>query len=133
MPKFCASSIRQEIFTVVNEIVKGAYSVPAEIQLFPTLRRHLKEELRSAEVVYERIYPKSLQIRDKESLLLTQLLCIRKLPHFTSESSATSPAVDAELPPYYSLKNCRDKTLVFESRFECGNLCLALKVNPCIV
>ena len=31
--------------------------------------------------------------------------------------------------PYYTPLNQNDKTLVFESRFECGNLELALKIS----
>ena len=31
--------------------------------------------------------------------------------------------------PYYSKKDKFDKTLIFESRFESGNLAAALKVN----
>ena len=34
-----------------------------------------------------------------------------------------------ELKPYYELENKYDDTLVFESRFECGNLHKAFRVG----
>merc|ERR1712232_888028 len=52
--------------------------------------------------------------------------------------SAASPAQDApsstptaqaeDVPPFYSLEGPEDTTLIFESRFECGNLRRAVKV-----
>jgi len=129
--------MQQEIFTIVNDILKTPSTIPAEIPLFPTLKKYLKKELENAEIVYERLYPKSLSIKSKESFLFTQLLSIKELPYFShlaSESTAEiNPFIDTEPPPYYSLKNSKDKTLVFESRFECGNLYLALKVNIILI
>lgn len=36
---------------------------------------------------------------------------------------------DEQIPPYYTPINSDDKTLVFESRFESGNLDYAIKLN----
>jgi len=33
------------------------------------------------------------------------------------------------IEPFYTKKDHKDKTLIFESRFESGNLAAALKVN----
>lgn len=35
----------------------------------------------------------------------------------------------AKVKPFYKPENKDDRTLVFESRFECGNLSMALKLN----
>ena len=38
--------------------------------------------------------------------------------------------VKVNVEPYYTHRNAEDKTILFESRFESGNLAAALKVNP---
>lgn len=39
-----------------------------------------------------------------------------------------APQQPGELPPYYVLNDANDTTLVFESRFECGNLRRAIQI-----
>ena len=41
----------------------------------------------------------------------------------------TQSNINRQLSPYYKLKNKYDKTLIFESRFECGNLLAAFKTE----
>ena len=93
--------------------------------MFPTLKTHLCHEFYSSELVYERIYPDSVPTSQKLSLLFTQLF---KLKRFHTMSSELTQNLDS-LESYYKLKDEKDETLIFESRFECGNLCLALKVS----
>lgn len=45
------------------------------------------------------------------------------------KSSIDEAANDTPITPFYSPFNKQDKTLVFESRFECGNLSLVSKVS----
>jgi len=92
--------------------------------MFPTLKMHICRELDSSELVYERFHPNSASISEKLTILFTQLF-----PIGGSLRNSSIDSIDqSKLEPYYKLKNNEDKTLVFESRFECGNLCLVLKV-----
>ena len=49
---------------------------------------------------------------------------------YTGAKAGTQPTapVDGEVAPFYILQNSEDNTLLFESRFECGNLRRAIQV-----
>eukprot|EP00826_Nyctotherus_ovalis_P016482 TRINITY_DN1476_c0_g1_i6.p1 TRINITY_DN1476_c0_g1~~TRINITY_DN1476_c0_g1_i6.p1 ORF type:complete len:234 (+),score=17.34 TRINITY_DN1476_c0_g1_i6:89-790(+) len=127
LPKFGENTLDFEKFTVVNAI-KTANAIPKEPAMFPTLAMHLTSELLSSQIVYERLYPDSVAISQRRSRHFTELL---KIKNSDSSSEETGVAgIESDLVPYYKLKSSSDETLVFESKFESGNLCLALKVTP---
>jgi len=96
-----------------------------ELKNLKTLKTHLLSELQFYPLVYERMYPNSLPITKRKSLLLTELCAINA---FEEASSYTGKLLtEEEMKPYYKVKDAGDTTLVFESRFECGNLKLSIK------
>jgi hypothetical protein len=110
-----------------------------EVSIFPTLKGYFAREASGLHTVYERLYPGSVPLRERKSLLFTELYNIKRLLLITSSEDylpADSPAYpllcrvlqDSELPPYYKPRDSEDRTLVFESRFESGNLSLAVQV-----
>ena len=91
-------------------------NMQVEIPVNKTLKEHLAEELKHASIVYERVYENSLLISQRDSLFFTELFnanAQESYPiHELSEEQITTEA-----------KN----NLVFESRFESGNLKLCIK------
>jgi hypothetical protein len=89
------------------------------------------------QVVYERLFTKSLSQRMRDSFFLTEMYNIKNLIKHNNQTEDISlklrttgndTNIKEMLEPYYKpLPN--DSTLVFESRFESGNLCLAAKVS----
>lgn len=120
MHAFAASTLEFEKFLIVNS---PAISILPELSAFVTLERKLKEEFASSELVYERVYPEALSAAKKSSLILTQLVPISQAQAQSNEDPLP------ELSSYYTPKDEKDETLIFESRFESGNLCLAFKVS----
>jgi hypothetical protein len=57
---------------------------------------------------------------------MTQVINVRELLE-TDPKSIPSPL--ANVIPFYSVTDARDKTLIFESRFESGNLGMAFKLS----
>jgi len=104
-----------------------------EISTFPTLKEYILKELPISQMVYERLYPESVPIKQKQNMFLTQLFNIHKLVPSESLQSEQHyySGIEVELLPYYQPKDDMDKTLIFESRFESGNLALALKRSEC--
>jgi len=89
------------------------------------LSDYLIEELNHGNIVYERAYSNSLPVSQRKTLFFTELYAIRS---FSIPEICRGKALNEELIlPYYKLKNAADDTLVFESRFESGNLLLAIK------
>jgi hypothetical protein len=104
-----------------------------------TLKELVTNEIKKRDIVYERRFPKSLPQQQRESYFFTELFNIKRLLRRQSmleaESnlrlhSSTGKDEDsgAGLASYYTPTGLDDHTLVFESRFECGNLSLAVKV-----
>jgi hypothetical protein len=71
------------------------------------------------------MYPDSLPITERKSLLLTELCTINSFEEISSYTGKV--LAEEEMKPYYKVKNIEDTTLMFESRFECGNLKLSIK------
>eukprot|EP00826_Nyctotherus_ovalis_P030193 TRINITY_DN2401_c0_g12_i1.p1 TRINITY_DN2401_c0_g12~~TRINITY_DN2401_c0_g12_i1.p1 ORF type:complete len:233 (+),score=29.15 TRINITY_DN2401_c0_g12_i1:170-868(+) len=99
--------------------------VLAELSPTKTLKDSLASEFRSNTLVYERLYPNSLPINQRKSLFFTELMAVsaRSLPDFYLGKVLG----EEEMLSYYKPRDVTDRTLVFESRFESGNLKLALK------
>eukprot|EP00826_Nyctotherus_ovalis_P049824 TRINITY_DN6048_c0_g7_i2.p1 TRINITY_DN6048_c0_g7~~TRINITY_DN6048_c0_g7_i2.p1 ORF type:complete len:189 (-),score=27.34 TRINITY_DN6048_c0_g7_i2:267-833(-) len=102
---------------------------PVESVNLKTLKAHLLSELQSFPLVYERLYPHSLPVAQRKSLLLTELCTVNSLEELGEYGGKV--LTEEEMKPYYVLKGPEDKTLVFESRFECGNLKLCIKKGEC--
>ena len=49
-------------------------------------------------------------------------------PYTGAKAGQPTAPVDGEVAPFYILQNSEDNTLLFESRFECGNLRRAIQV-----
>ncbi len=107
----------------------------------PTLKSMLTEGVTQEQIVYERLFAKSLPQRQRDSYFLTEMYNIRSLirrqgdvdgsPDLRLKSaSAKDDNAKLALKPYYTPTSPEDRTLVFESRFESGNLCMAIKVPP---
>jgi len=103
-----------------------------------TLKKFLTTDISSKQIVYERCYPKSLPQHRRDSYFLTELYNVKRLIQRQGfiesdffNGCATKGKLQLhknELEPYYKATD-GDKTLVFESRFESGNLCLAIKAS----
>lgn len=89
------------------------------------LKDYLPGELKSASVVYEKVYPNSVPVSQKKSFFFTELYTIN--PLIVPEIYRGKTLNEEEMQPYYKLKGAEDDTLIFESRFESGNLLLAIK------
>jgi len=105
-----------------------------------TLKSVITNEVAPQEVIYERLFGKSLPQQKRESYFLTEMYNIKSL---IRRRESTEESIDLRLrtsllkdtssssqslSPYYIPTSPEDTTLVFESRFESGNLCLATKV-----
>ena len=102
--------------------------------------RSLKSSIISnGETVYERLFESSLPQKERDSYLLTEIYNVRDL---IRHKQLLEQNVDLKLDimkneaetkeminPYYKTSSTKDTTLIFESRFESGNLCLANKVS----
>ena len=103
------------------------------------LKSELERMYREYKLVYERIYPNSLPNSKRSDYFFTEVVSIKSLINKRAR-------LDSELNCQMYLKNYKtqtnfhlfpncvqinpyEKTLIFESRFESGNLCLAFKVN----
>jgi cytosolic carboxypeptidase protein 2/3 len=102
-----------------------------------TIQDYIVSSTFTDQCVYERIYPNSLEQRYRESYFLTEIYNIKKNTVTNEEDSAEVRIItntmktlsNAKVTSYYTLLGSTDKTLIFESRFESGNLCLAGKVS----
>jgi cytosolic carboxypeptidase protein 2/3 len=82
-------------------------------------------------IVYERVYPDTPRQQDKTSYFLTVLYNVKRLVYLQkNEDEIYEPNKKQEAyVPYYKLIDKNDKTLLFESKFESGNLAIAIKVS----
>ena len=126
--------------TIVIEpgLIPKKESIPKEISNQITLKTYFANELPKSHIVYERTYPGSIPQIQRKSLFCTELYNVKKLTKFSSSLDQNDAAIYAdslqcrvmtenEMIPYYKISGSEDKTLVFESRFESGNLCMAIK------
>ena len=90
-----------------------------------TLKEHLTAEYQLGTIVYERMYPNSLSIIQRKSIYFTELFSINSF--HVQKNYLGKILSDDEMTKYYTLKSPEDKTLLFESRFESGNLRLCIK------
>jgi len=126
----------------LSEIQKVPYNYVTRTKSYSNskpsnLKYLLTNESMVQQVVYERLFTKSLPQRMRDSFFLTEIYNVKNLikhNNQTEEISLKLRATDINtniretLEPYYKpLPN--DNTLVFESRFESGNLCLAVKIS----
>lgn len=58
---------------------------------------------------------------------MTQLVNVKEL--IANDAKALTTPSSLMVLPYYTPNDSNDKTLVFESRFESGNLAMAFKLN----
>jgi len=101
-----------------------------EVETFPTLKEYILNDVIKMEIVYEKLYPISIPTSQRNSLIFTELVNL----HFKRPIKYRPTEMDYLLEqekniPYYHLKDSNDETLIFESKFECGNLCLVAKVS----
>jgi hypothetical protein len=117
LPKFKGNSIERKDKQRTKE-----QKITKETPIVKTLKAHLTIELQLSSIVYERLYPNSLPIIKRKSLFFTELSSMN-----TQDERSGRMIEDKKMTPYYSLKGNNDRTLIFESRFESGNLRLAIK------
>ncbi len=120
--------------------IEPVSSIPAE-GLTRSLKSLITTETLPQQIVYERLFAKSLPQQKRDSYFLTEMYNIKSLirRHDYPDESADlklrtsllkdSTGTKQALQPYYQPTSPEDTTLVFESRFESGNLCLAIKVS----
>lgn len=65
----------------------------------------------------------------KRLLKNSSFSAVNSRPDGDSESGEKKTLVKVNVEPFYVRKNDEDHTIIFESRFESGNLAAALKVN----
>ena len=91
-------------------------------------------------IVYERLFENSLPQKERNSYFLTEVYNIKDLirhKNFVEKGqditikscSLKCDSSNEKIEPYYKLASPEDTTLLFESKFESGNLCLATKVS----
>lgn len=105
-----------------------------------TLKTLITTIITPASIVYERIYSESLPQQKRDSYFLTETYDIREMVNarnsdedvfelrYKTEGSPSKKYNKQTFNPYYRPTSESDQTLVFESRFESGNLCMAIKV-----
>jgi hypothetical protein len=103
----------------------------------PTIKSILKSSSKISEIVFEREFGGSLPQKKREGYYLTELYNIRKLLMKQKEYNGdidiklkcTNTTGQTKKKTIFSkASHPEDRTLVFESKFESGNLCLAHKV-----
>jgi hypothetical protein len=107
-----------------------------------SLRTLITARFSAQSIVYERLFDNYIPQQQRESYFLTEVYNINSM--LRHQSSATEEGMDLKLRtailkginqncqsllPYYNKLNSGDKTLIFESRFESGNLSMAVKVK----
>jgi hypothetical protein len=82
-------------------------------------------------IVYERTYPDTPRQVDKTSYYLTVLFNVKRLVYLqkNDDDVAESSKPAGAILSYYILKGEFDRTLLFESRFESGNLGVSIKIS----
>jgi len=108
-----------------TEAKRTPIKIPTELSPTKTLKESLINELRSHTIVYERLYPNSLPINQRKSLFFTELTTISQ--RHSTDLYLGKVLSEEDMLSYYKPKDVTDRTLVFESRFESGNLKLCLK------
>ncbi|PFX25530.1 Cytosolic carboxypeptidase 2 [Stylophora pistillata] len=102
---------------------------PYQMKILPTTPKHIQQIPRNPEA-----FIKPEKTADDESL--TKLPCEEGKIVYNNEPGPEkyflrSPVGGTQISnkPFYKIKSPEDSTLLFESRFECGNLLRAVKVN----
>ena len=97
---------------------------------------YMIEYLKKYEIVYEKILPNLLPNSKRTSLFFTDVLPLRNIQLSESVRNQheelkyyNDGCQVPNLSQFYKVKSPEDHTLIFESRFECGNLCMAFKVK----
>lgn len=133
----------KRVFTTREEPTKIASlaTVPSSIEPSArTLKSLLTTEVLPQKIVYEKLFNKSLPQQMRDSYFLTELYNVKTLIKRTEETQGASTELGKSqtaqsstlaecMEPYYQPTSSGDCTLVFESRFESGNLCMAIKVS----
>jgi len=101
----------------------------SEIETFPTFKEYLLKEIINMNIVYEKLYPNSISNLKRTSFFFTELVNLYKKRKIQINTENTEISGEEKAQPYYKITGPEDETLVFESRFECGNLCLVAKVT----
>ena len=119
--------------TIINSPQTTPTSLSAE-NTYRTLKSLITNEISSEQIVYERIFDNSIPQKDRESSFLTEIYNVRKLLKTNSNNdnlmtNREKINTQGSIHPYYQLNSPYDNTLIFESRFETGNLCMAIKVS----
>ena len=104
---------------------RSTVSIPMEIASLKPITEYILKEAKFSNIVYERLYPNSLPTTQRKSLFFTEISSINPL----SEVYFGRTFFDGEMENYYRIKSKNDKTLIFESRFESGNLKFCIKKN----
>ena len=120
LPQFSVKSSMHEVFYIDTFI----NMIPLEPKIYPTLNKYIETEMENYEIIYDRSYKNTLLINKKQSFSLCKLLNLKRFIY----SHFYEPTIEIDLKPYYTLKDDNDQTLLFESRFESGNLDLVMKV-----
>lgn len=119
----------------------GSPSQPVALPLDVATRSIKSVLMANTQVVYERLFANSLPQHERTSYFLTEIYNVKDLIRHREfvekgyevslQQNVVKENADTKeiLKPYYTLKSDKDTTLIFESRFECGNLCLASKVS----
>ena len=110
---------KEEPFCVVRDnLISGAQPRPCRLTL--PRRAHLAGRRRAEMLVHD-----AERLANPQDVLNRVVYdCIEPNPNtFTKGGAAGGAAAAAgDLPPYYTKTDPADTTLIFESRFECGNL-----------
>ena len=83
--------------------------------------------INSPKLLQKLVYLKTKLSRDN-TIDIQNIVNVKKL-NTTSNNDSDDENVDPLLKPYYTPENEHDSTLLFESRFESGNLLCAFKID----
>jgi hypothetical protein len=84
--------------------------------------------INSPKLLQKLVYLKTKLTRDN-TIDIQNIVNVKKLNTTTSNNDSDNENVDPLLKPYYTPENEHDNTLLFESRFESGNLLCAFKID----
>lgn len=126
LPRFEGTVAESESIPATEKTAGPPPRPESPLKTSTTLREHLADSLRNpAALVYERLSPESVPTAERKSMLFTELFDAKK----PGQGAAGRTFGEEELETYYSPRGKQDATLVFESRFESGNLGMAIKVR----
>ena len=104
-----------------------------------TTMKNLFHSVSKSDIVYEKEAKNSLPQCQRDTFFLSEIINIKSLvatnKQITGDIEIKLKAQSSQskghqsLSPYYVPRGYEDRTLVFESRFESGNLCIAIKAS----